>query len=51
VPFKACDVSKLKGFDNAYRIRIGDLRIVYEIIWNEKVILIDFIGPRGKAYK
>ena len=51
VPFKACDVSKLKGYDNAYRIRLGDLRIVYEILWHEKAIMIDFIGPRGKAYK
>jgi mRNA interferase RelE/StbE len=51
VPFKACDVSKLKGYDNVYRIRVGDLRIVYEVFWLEKAILIDYIGPRGKAYK
>ncbi len=51
VPFKTCDVSKLKGYGNAYRIRVGDLRIVYEILWHEKSVLISFIGPRGKAYK
>jgi len=44
-------VSKLKGYDNAYRIRIGDLRIVYEILWGEKAVLISYVGPRGRAYK
>lgn len=51
VPFKACDVVKLKGFENAYRIRIGDHRIVYEVQWQKRIIIISYIGPRGKAYK
>ncbi|MGQ9690910.1 MAG: type II toxin-antitoxin system RelE family toxin [Thermoproteota archaeon] len=34
-----------------YRIRIGDLRIVYGVNWSEKKILIHFIGPREKAYE
>jgi len=50
VPFKAFDVAKLKGYDNFYRIRLGDLRIVYEVLWKEKRIVIHFIGPREKAY-
>ena len=51
IPFKKFDVAKLKGYNNTYRIRIGDLRIVYEVNWDEKRILIHFIGPREKAYK
>jgi len=51
IPFKKFDVAKLKGYDNTYRIRIGNLRIVYEVNWDEKRILIHFIGPREKAYK
>ena len=51
IPFRKFDVAKLKGYENTYRIRIGDLRIVYEVNWDEKRILIHFIGPREKAYK
>lgn len=51
IPFKKTDVSKLKGFENTYRIRVGNLRIVYEVLWNQKTILIHYIGPREKAYE
>lgn len=51
LPFKKLDVIKLKGYENTYRIRIGCLRIVYEVNWDEKKIIIHFIGPREKAYK
>ncbi|MEM3404130.1 MAG: type II toxin-antitoxin system RelE/ParE family toxin [Nitrososphaeria archaeon] len=51
LPFKRLDVLKLEGYDNTYRIRIGSLRIVYEVNWDERKVLIHFIGPRGKAYK
>ena len=50
IPFRKFDIAKLKGYENIYRIRIGDLRIVYEVDWNEKRILIHFIGPRERAY-
>ncbi len=50
IPFKSFDIVKLKGYDNAYRVRVGDLRVTYEILWGEKEIIIHFIGPRGKAY-
>lgn len=51
VPFKKFDVVKLRGYKNAYRIRVGDLRIIYQVNWNGKRILIHFIGTREKAYK
>ncbi|MEM0058698.1 MAG: type II toxin-antitoxin system RelE/ParE family toxin [Candidatus Bathyarchaeia archaeon] len=50
IPFKKVDVCKLQGYDNTYRIRAGNLRIVYQILWDEKTILIHYIGPREKAY-
>lgn len=50
VPVRVRDVSKLEGYDNVYRIRIGDLRIVYRVMWAERVIVINHVGPRGKAY-
>jgi len=51
IPFKKADVCKLQGYDSTYRIRIGNLRIVYQVFWDEKTILIHFIGSREKAYE
>lgn len=51
IPFKKVDVCKLQGYENTYRIRIGNLRIVYQVFWNEKTILIHYVGPREKAYE
>jgi mRNA-degrading endonuclease RelE of RelBE toxin-antitoxin system len=51
IPFKTADVCKLKGCDNTYRIRVGATRIVYEVLWDEKTILIHYVGLREKAYK
>lgn len=51
LPFKKTDLSKLKGYDNSYRIRLGNARIVYEVMWKEKTILIHYAGPRKKAYE
>jgi mRNA interferase RelE/StbE len=51
IPFKKVDICKLKGYNNTYRIRIGNIRIVYEVLWNEKTILIHCAGQREKAYE
>ncbi len=44
-------VVKLKGFDNEYRVRIGDYRIRYEIDDEELVILLLQCKHRKDAYK
>ena len=44
------DVKKLVGIENTYRIRIGKLRIVYSIIWEDKVVLISRIRFRERVY-
>lgn len=51
VPIKSADIAKLKGFENIYRIRIGKIRVVYEVKWREKIILIHRISFRKGAYK
>ena len=50
VPAKKRDVSKLRGYDNIYRIRIGNLRIVYQVLWAERTIIVIYVGPRRKSY-
>ena len=44
------DVKKIKGFENYYRLRVGDIRIVFEKEDDKlKIIVID-IGNRGQIY-
>lgn len=51
IPFRKADVSKLKGYNNVYRIRAGDTRIVYEVLWAGRTIIIHYVGSREKAYR
>lgn len=47
IPFG--DIKKLQGIDNGYRLRVGDLRVLFSI--ENDIIFIDNIIPRGQAYK
>jgi len=40
VPIKSLDIAKLKGEKNKYRIRKGEFRIVYEVLWEQKIISV-----------
>ena len=51
VPVRIYDVAKLKGYDSIYRIRIGSLRLVYEINWPDKKITIHKIEERESVYE
>jgi mRNA interferase RelE/StbE len=42
---------KLSGFDNLYRVRVGDWRISYAIEDERLVILVLEIAPRADAYR
>jgi mRNA interferase RelE/StbE len=43
--------TKLVGYDNLYRIRVGDWRVSYAVEDAELVILIVEIASRGSAYR
>lgn len=47
IPFG--DIKKLQGIDNGYRLRVGDLRVLFSI--EDDIIYIENIIPRGQAYK
>lgn len=49
-PVKQFDVKRLKGAEGAFRIRIGDWRIIYEVRRKELLIIVLQIAPRGRAY-
>jgi len=42
---------KLRGAKNAYRIRVGDVRILYSILWSENTILVFKVEPRETVYE
>jgi mRNA interferase RelE/StbE len=45
------DIRKLEGPDNRYRLRVGDYRVIYEIIDGQLVILVVGVGHRREIYR
>lgn len=44
------NVKRLKGMD-AFRLRVGDWRVVYELRHRTIVLLVIKIGPRSSVYE
>ena len=44
-------VKKLAGYDNLYRIRVGDWRVSYAIEEDRLIVLVLEISQRGAAYR
>jgi mRNA interferase RelE/StbE len=44
-------VEKLSGSQHAYRIRLGDYRIVYEVITDLKLVEIQWVRHRKDVYR
>ena len=49
-PLARLDVKKLKGYHNVYRLRVGDYRIVFEYIKEERMIKTLKVGKRESVY-
>jgi mRNA interferase RelE/StbE len=45
------DSRKLTGAEHLYRIRVGDYRVIYEVILDDKEITILYIRHRSSAYR
>lgn len=43
------DVKKLRGYNEEYRLRVGNLRVIFSKSGNK--IIINDIKPRGQVYK
>jgi mRNA interferase RelE/StbE len=51
-PFTGADIKKLHGrLAGKYRVRVGDLRIIYTVDNASEMIMIEAMGPRGSVYK
>ncbi len=44
-------VTKMKGEDNTYRLRVKNYRIVYEILDEQLIVLIVKVGHRREVYR
>ena len=44
------DIKRLKGSAASFRLRVGDWRILFSHLEQDK-ILIEKVGPRGEIYK
>jgi mRNA interferase RelE/StbE len=42
---------KIKGEQHAYRIRVGDYRVVYDVLEDAVVVLVLRIGHRKDVYR
>jgi mRNA interferase RelE/StbE len=51
VPADSYHVRKMEGESSSYRVRLGDLRIVYDVDWTNKRIIVHVISHRASAYK
>lgn len=43
------DVTKIQGLECEYRLRVGDLRVLFT--FEDDIITINDIKPRGQVYK
>ncbi|MEK7565480.1 MAG: type II toxin-antitoxin system RelE/ParE family toxin [Patescibacteria group bacterium] len=44
------DIKKMRDLENFYRLRVGKIRVIFEIDQREKIIVIRKIGYRGNVY-
>ena len=52
VPTSSFDVTKLTNSKNGYRVRIGDIRILYFVFWKENAIEVTKIErKKDRTYK
>jgi mRNA interferase RelE/StbE len=51
-PFGHYSIKRLRGeLEGSYRLRVGDIRIVYSVHETKEIVYIEVIGYRGDVYK
>ena len=51
-PFQQYNIKKLSGeLKGSYRLRLGDMRIIYSVDEVKNIVYIEVIGFRGDIYK
>ena len=50
VPVKGKKAKKF-GKRGVYRVRLGEYRLIYTVNWEDRIITLVELNPRGQAYK
>ncbi|WP_034630242.1 type II toxin-antitoxin system RelE family toxin [Desulfotruncus alcoholivorax] len=50
-PISGPNIKPLRGFSQKFRYRVGDLRIIYDVKAEKRLVIIEVMGPRGDVYK
>ncbi len=50
-PFRFNNIAKLQGTVSCFRLRIGDIRVIYELNLKSKTMYVIKIAPRGSIYR
>ena len=45
------NVKKLAGYEDRYRLRVGDYRVIYDVMDGHLVILVVGVGHRREIYR
>lgn len=45
------DIKRLQGYDNLYRMRVGNIRVLFSIKEELRIINVENIDNRGDVYK
>lgn len=50
-PFAGPQLKRLRGeLEGSWRYRVGDVRIIYRVDRETRIVWIETIGPRGSVY-
>jgi len=49
-PFAQLDIKKLANTTSSYRLRIGEIRVLYELDQDTQTLTIVEVGYRGQVY-
>jgi mRNA interferase RelE/StbE len=45
------ELGKRLRYTNFWSLRVGDYRVIYEVWWDEKKVVVLFIGHRKRVYE
>jgi len=50
-PFYGKDICKLSGkLEGLYRLRVGGYRVIYRILEEQRLVIVEAVGTRGEVY-
>jgi len=51
VPTPTFDIVRIRGAKDTFRVRIGDIRIIYSVSWKDRYVYVLVIDWRERSYE